>query len=207
MGNEPRYSLHSLATLQNLRDTLGHDLVPQDFGASTGGRDIVFNKGVRVVGFEFFTLEGLTLDRLTYPVTGMTQSHAQAMCLAIGADLMTDAQYEAIATNQGRRKHATPTGELFGPNGEEYVVSSIRSPRNGPDSVENSDRPDDGVFGVRDYTGNVAKWMKRNPAESFEFSFRDGSCFLDDTGCFSVRGYLVPISYVGVVGFLAAAPA
>ncbi len=84
-------------------------------------------------------------------------------------------------------------------------MSSIRQRRAGPVSVEDPNFPDDGVYGVRHYTGNIAKWTKRNPAEGFQFGVRGGSFFRDDAENFSDRYDVEPGFYSGRVGFLAAA--
>ena len=173
-----------------------------------GSRDVVCNEDCTATGFEFFVLGADELALPKHPVTNVTQFHAQAMCLAIGADLMTDDQYVAVVKGpEGNRQHSTPNGKLFGPSGEEYVHSSLKERKTGTADVEDPSRPD-GSYGTRDYTGNVWKWMKRNLQERNQFGVRGGSWGNDFPEFFAVsyRGYGLPDFRVGGVGFLAASP-
>ena len=206
VGDEVRHSLHCLSSLAALRDTFGVDRVKKGFG----GNSVIYSEGGLVSAFEFFVLKGQEMDRrLMHPVTGVTYDHALAMCLAIGAGLMTAEQYELVVKGpEGNRKHATPNGELFGPDGEEYVHSSIKTQKKGTADVEDTSRPD-GPWGTRDYTGNVWKWMKVDPKKEYELRIRGGSWSDDDPEYFAVSYSLLsdPEGADDTIGFLAARPA
>lgn len=204
VGNKVKYSLDYLSTLATLRDMFGTDLVQKNFG----GTDVVWDDHSMVSAFEFFLLKGIG-DCLRHPVTYVTYPHAQGMCLAIGADLMTDDQYvKVVSGRSGKRQHATPNGELYGPNGEEYVVSSIKKNREGTVDVEDPEFPTDPETGTRHYTGNVWKWMKKNPQEKYKFGVRGGSWSFVYPGDFdaSSRSGCAPEDGYDGVGFLVALP-
>ncbi len=204
VGGDLRYSLHYHSSLATLRDQFGVDRVADDFSGSS----VIYNFGYTVAAFEFFVLHWLEADRLTHPVTVGTPFHAQGMCLAIGADLMSGDQYEFVVKGpEGNREHATPNGKLFGPDGEEYVHSSIKTRKTGTADVEDPSRPD-GPWRTRDYTGNVGKWMK--PEEEFQIGFRGGSWKNDEPWYFEATGSFLlgrPEYNDDEIGFLAAWPA
>lgn len=94
------------------------------------------------------------------------------MSLAIGADLMTYDQYLSLAAG---RKYFTPNGQLYGPSGEEYVVSSLRESRDGTIDIEDREFPTDPKTRTRHYTGLVEKWMRRDAVDGL-FYYVGGSC-------------------------------
>lgn len=179
-GGKLRHSLYYFSSVATLQQTFGGDYIKDDFGRNEnrrGRREVVFKYDHSVAVFEFFVLENVGMDCLAHPMTGVTRSHAQGMLLAIGADLMDDATYLAVVKKSGG-DHATPNGKLFGPNGEEWVHSSIRTAQKGTADVNDPKRPD-GPYGTRDYTGNVEKMMKETieDRKSGRIGFRGGSWY------------------------------
>lgn len=159
VGDEVKYSLHYLSSLATLRDAFGADQVGTFFEKD----NVVYKDDCTVAAFEFYLLQDIG-DRLRHPITDVTYFHAVGMCLAIGADLMTEEQFLRVVSGRGgKRRYATPYGHLISTNWEEYVVSSIERRRGGPVDVEDLAFPTDPETGTRHYTGNVLKWMKRNP--------------------------------------------
>lgn len=209
-GGKVSYSLQYLSTLASLRDTFGSDRVGSKFG---GPKGVIYNDDYRVAAFEFFLLHMHETTDRTLPMTSVSYFHALGMCLAIGADLMTVDQYAKVVSGRdGKRKHATPNGELRGPNGEEYVVSSIERPKFQSINVDDPVYPTDPETGTRHYTGNIWKWMRRDPNETYQFRLRGGSCMEHDPSEFTASYdgldiFVRPHESSHEIGFLAAAPA
>lgn len=205
--------LHFLSTLETLQDTFGHRRVDGYFG----GSKVIYDENYTVAAFEFFGLKNIG-HGLTHPVTNVTHSHAQAMCLAIGADLITTEEwFKIILGRDGNRKSPTPNGLPVGLKGEEYLVTSHRQQRQGTVDVEDPAFPTDPETGTRHYQGNVRKWAKDyhwNPV-GYQVhalghswcSFDRGGKYDDDLNSISPSHDPRPDHHSDDIGFLAAMPA
>lgn len=202
------HKIFYFSTIKTLQDVFGTD-IKDDFGQNKergGRREVVFKNDFSVAVFEFFALEKVGMDRLTHPVASLTRTHAQAMCLFIGADLMDDQTYLDVVKESGG-EYATPNGQLFGLEGEEYVWSSIKKAKEGTADVNDSNRPE-GPYGTKDYTGNVEKFMKETVGDRKlrRVGFRGGAWRCDGPEVFAASprgGYGHPGFYNGDVGFVA----
>lgn len=203
---ELHYSLNGFPNLDRFRRFLGADVVGEDFGSNEGrgGKtEVVYNKDYTIVGGQFYLLndDEVGMSWIRHPMTGGTHFHYQAMCLAIGADMMTYKQLLSLANG---RQHFTPNGQLDGPNGKEYAVTSIKEKRESTVDVEDSAFLTDPETNTRHYTGNVALRMRR---DENKFTVVGGSCFDYHAEVFAVsgRGGGHPDYRGDDVGFLASA--